>query len=275
MILKLAVRANGIRGRKSGIFKRMNLHKISVTILTKNSQKYLIEVLNALKDFGEVLLYDNGSTDKTFEIAKNYPNVTVIHGTFTGFGPTHNTASTCAKNDWILSIDHDEIVSPQLIDALLSEEFNPKTVYSVLSHNYFNGKFIKGCGWYPDLKFRFYHRKQTQFTDAHVHESIITTGLATRKLQGYLIHYSYDSISDFLNKMQTYSSLFAAQNCGKKKSSLSKALLHGCVAFIKSYFIKRGFLDGYEGFVISAYNGHTAYYKYLKLLEANLRTQRS
>ncbi len=86
-----------------------------------------------------------------------------------------------------------------------------------------------------------------------------------------LVHYSYESISDFLQKMQSYSTLFAKQNCGKKSSSPFKAITHGFFAFFKSYIIKRGILGGYEGFVISAYNGHTAFYKYLKLYEANNR----
>jgi glycosyltransferase involved in cell wall biosynthesis len=253
----------------------MNLQAISVTVLTKNSQKYLKEMLNALQAFGEVLLYDNGSSDLTFEIAKHYPNVTLVKGEFKGFGPTHNEASSQAKNDWILSIDHDEIVTPELINTLLHESLEPNTVYSISNHNYFNGKWIKGCGWYPDRKFRLYHRKHTQFTDAQVHESIKTTGLKTRALNGPIIHYSYESISDFLQKMQIYSTLFAEQNAGKKSSSLGAALLHGVWAFIKSYFIQRGFLDGAEGFIISAYNGQTAYYKYLKLWEAKLRAQRS
>ncbi len=253
----------------------MNLQEISVTVLTKNSQKYLNEVLNALSAFGEVLLFDNGSTDNTLEIAKKYSNVTLIQDTFKGFGRTHNEASSAAKNDWILSIDHDEIVTPELINTLSHETLDPKTIYSISNHNYFNGKWIKGCGWYPDRKFRLYHRGHTQFTDAQVHESIMTSGLKTRALNGPIIHYSYESISDFLQKMQIYSTLFAEQNCGKKSSSLGAAILHGLSAFIKSYVIKRGFLDGAEGFIISAYNGHTAYYKYLKLLEANSRAQRS
>ncbi|MGA2655285.1 MAG: glycosyltransferase family 2 protein [Gammaproteobacteria bacterium] len=253
----------------------MNLHEISVTILTKSNQKYLPEVLQALIPFGEVVLYDNGSTDNTLEIAAQFPNVNIMRGTFEGFGPTHNEAVRLAKFDWILSIDADEIVSEELANELASAQLDPKVVYSISSHNYFNGKWIKGCGWYPDRKLRLFNRLTTKFSDAQVHESVITKGLKIRALKGHLVHYSYDTISDFLRKMQNYSTLFASQYCGKRKSSLGIAIVHGVAAFIKSYVIKRGFLDGFEGFVISAYNGHTAYYKYLKLREANLRIQRS
>lgn len=247
----------------------MDLQNISVTILAKNSQQYLNEVLLALKPFGEVLLYDTGSTDKTMDIARTFPNVRIVSAPFAGFGPTHNLASAAAKYDWILSIDSDEVVTPEMaqdISGLIKDEH---AVYSFPRHNYFNGKFIKWCGWYPDKQIRLYNRTHTRFTDAQVHEAIIAKDMSVIPLKGPMIHYSYASISDFLNKMQAYSTLFAKQNKGKKSSSLCKAILHGIFALFKSYVIKRGFLGGYEGFIISVYNGHTAYYKYLKLYEAN------
>lgn len=250
------------------------MDKISVTILTKNSQQYLKEVLKALAAFDELVIYDTGSTDETLNIASEFPNVKILHGTLVGFGPTHNIASAAAKNDWILSIDSDEIVSEPMASVLASLDLNPRAVYSFPRHNYFNGKFIKYCGWYPDRQFRLYNRTKTHFSDAQVHEAILTEGLQKIDLKAPLLHYSYASIADFLSKMQSYSTLFAKQYAGHRQSSLPKAILHGFFAFFKSYFVKSGFLAGYEGFVISAYNGHTAYYKYLKLLEANLKRER-
>jgi glycosyltransferase involved in cell wall biosynthesis len=242
---------------------------ISVTILTKNSQKYLDEVLSALRDFDEVVIYDTGSNDATLEIAKKYPNVVIHEKPFNGFGPTHNQASSVAKHDWVLSIDSDEIVTDELVKEIRSLNLNEQCVYSFPRHNYFNGKFIQWCGWYPDRQTRLYNRKQTYFTDAQVHEAIITEDMQQTSLKHPIIHYSYESLSDFLNKMQSYSDLFARQYKGKRKSSPLKAILHGGFAFFKSYIIKRGILGGYEGFVISSYNANTAFYKYLKLYEAN------
>lgn len=242
---------------------------ISVTILTKNSARYLEEVLAALSSFDEVLLYDNGSTDATFQIAAKFPNVTIKKGAFLGFGPTHNHATDLARNDWILSVDSDEVVTPALADEINSLKLNPKAVYSFPRHNYYNGKFIKWCGWYPDRQWRLYNRLHTRFTDAQVHEAIIVDHLLSIPLKSPLIHYSYGSHAEFLSKMQSYSDLFAKQNVGKKNSSPCKAVLHGFFAFFKSYFLKKGIFGGYEGFVISVYNGNTAFYKYLKLYEAN------
>lgn len=242
---------------------------ISVTILTKNSERYIEEVLSALESFDEIVIYDTGSTDHTLSLAKRYGNVTIYEEKFIGFGPTHNHASSLAKNDWILSIDSDEVVAPEMIREIAKNQLNETCVYSFSRNNYFNGKLIKWCGWHPDRRVRLYHKKRTHFSDVQVHESVITEHLQHIPLHAPIKHYSYASISEFLDKMQFYSSLFAKQYVGKKSSSPSKAVLHGFSSFVKSYVIKKGFLGGYEGFIISLYNGHTAYYKYLKLYEAN------
>lgn len=242
---------------------------ISVTILTKNSQAYLKEVLEALIQFDEVLICDTGSQDSTFSIAKQFPNVIVYERPFEGFGPTHNIASNLAKNDWILSIDSDEVVTTELAREIAELNLSSGCVYSFPRHNEYKGKWIKWCGWYPDRQVRLYNRKETSFNDAQVHESIQTESMRKIELNSPLRHYSYAKVSDFLYKMQSYSDLFALQYQGKKSSSLCKAILHGFFAFFKSYILKKGVMGGQEGFEISFYNANTAFYKYLKLAEAN------
>lgn len=244
---------------------------ISVTILSKNSERHLAKVLDALTSFDEVLLYDNGSMDKTLEIGESYPNVVIKKGSFQGFGPTHNIASALAKNDWIFSCDTDEVATPELIEEIKSLTLERKKVYSIPRRNEYRGRWIKGCGWHPDRVTRLYHRADTRFTDAQVHERILTDQVQVIDLKSPLRHFSYDDIGDFLLKMEHYSELFAKERKGKVSSSPSKAALHALYAFFKSYFLKKGFLDGYPGFVISSYNSHTAFYKYLKLYEANLQ----
>jgi len=246
---------------------------ISVTILTKNSSHHLKEVLGALKDFDEVVIVDTGSCDNTLNIAKKFPNTTIFEESFCGFGPIHNKASSLAKNEWILSIDSDEVVSKEMATEIFNTKLCENCGYSFPRHNYFNDKWIKWCGWYPDRHIRLYHRGRTQFSDAQVHEEILLKpGMEEIKMKAPLRHYSYRDIADFLDKMQLYSTLFAKQYQGKKKASLWKALSHGFFTFFKSYILKRGIMGGYEGFVISLYNAHTAYYKYLKLKEANQKT---
>lgn len=243
---------------------------ISVTVLTKNSQECLAATLASLQKFPEVIVYDSGSTDSTFEIAQKFPNVKIISGQFIGFGPTHNVASSLATHDWILSVDSDEVLSLGLVDEILNLQLDPQKAYQIERHNYYNGKWIRWCGgWYPDPVVRLYNRDSTRFTTDAVHEKIIVKDMKVTPLASSMIHTPYRTMGDFLAKMQTYSTLFAEQNKGKKSSSLGKAITHGSFAFLKSYLLKKGFLGGKEGFVISLYNGHTAFYKYLKLSELN------
>ena len=242
---------------------------ISVTILTKNSSRYIKQVLEALEPFGEVAILDTGSTDETLEIAKNFKNVVIYKHEFEGFGKAHNLISSLATHDWILSLDSDEVVSPDFCKEVLSLTLNPRSVYTISRHNYYRKRFIKGCGWYPDRVVRLYNRKATQFSDAFVHERVLSEGLKTISIDAPVYHYHYNSIDDFINKMQLYSTLFAKEKAKKKQSSLLKAISHGFFAFFKSYVLKRGILLGGEGFEISAYNAITAYYKYLKLRDRN------
>ena len=245
--------------------------KISVTILLKGQPCHLEEVLAALQGFDEVLIYDNGASPEALQICHKFSNTEIKEGPFLGFGPTHNQATAFAKNDWILSIDSDEVVTKELWEEIQRCPLDHTCIYSIPRHNEYNGKWIRWCGWSPDRVIRLYNRTKTQFSSALVHETVEHSDLKTIHLRSALKHYSYDTISDFLTKMQSYSDLFAQQNVGKKAASPFKALLHGVAAFGKSYLLKKGFLGGYEGFLISAYNGHTAFYKYLKLYEANCK----
>lgn len=239
---------------------------ISVCILTKNAAKTLKKTLDSTQLFDEVILFDNGSTDETLEMAKSYPNVKTISHPFIGFGPMRNKAAQFAKNDWILALDSDEVLSPALVREIQALQLNEKWAYQIPRHNYYNGKQMKACGWGSEILARLYQRKVHQYSEDQVHEKLLSKN--HKKLSSPLIHTPYRTTEEFLAKMQHYSTLFAKQNKGKK-SSFSKALLHGMFAFLKSYFFKRGIFYGKEGLIISIYNANTAFYKYLKLLEIN------
>lgn len=246
------------------------MKNISVTVLTKNCGGTLLATLQSLQAFSEVVVLDTGSNDDTLEIAGEFPNVKIHHALFNGFGPLHNEATRIASNDWVLSIDSDEIVTPELVREIQGLLLDPNSVYSIPRDNYFNGKLIRCCaGWYPDPVVRLYNRRKTRFSNDAVHEKVLREKMRVIPLQNSIKHTPYRTISDYLTKMQKYSTLFAEQNCGKKNSSLLKALVHGTIAFIKSYIFKRGIFGGKEGFIISLYNSQTAYYKYLKLAELN------
>jgi glycosyltransferase involved in cell wall biosynthesis len=243
---------------------------ITVCILAKNSQRSLFNTLASLRRFNEIVLLDTGSTDQTIAIAQTFPNIVVRQTSFSGFGHLRNQAAEIAKHDWILAVDSDEVLSPALEEEILSLSLNPDCVYEIDFWNYYNGKRILGCGWHPERHIRLYHRRTTQFSRVSLHEGIIREkSIKTIRLKHPIYHTPYRSTFDFISKMQLYSDLFAEQHRGKRTSSFSKALGHALGALLKSYILKRGFLMGKEGAIISWYNANVAFYKYLKLAEAN------
>ncbi len=243
---------------------------ITATILAKNAQKHIEEVLTSLHFVDEVILLDNGSTDGTAEIAARFLNVKVYkESVFEGFGKAHQKMEALSNNDWILSIDSDEVVSEALAKEIISEPLDENTVYKIRFDNYYIGRHIKGCGWSPDYKYRLYNRKKTGFDDREVHENLRLDGLKIKELKNSAKHYSFESAADFLRKIQNYSDLYAKEYAGKKSSSPLKAILRSIFAFLKSFILQKGFLDGYGGFIVSCYNAQWVFWKYIKLYEAN------
>jgi glycosyltransferase involved in cell wall biosynthesis len=243
------------------------LEQISVTMLTKNSQRHLEASLKALEAFDEVLVLDNGSTDSTIEIAKSFSNVTLIKHDFIGFGALKNLAAQKAKNDWILSIDSDEIVTPKLIEKIKQLDSSKiNTLYSFPRLNHYRGKVVKCCGWSPDIVRRLYNKTYTRFSDAQVHESLITPpDSITRFIDAELWHYPFESAEELIEKMQRYSTLYALQS--DKPSSPIKAFSRASFGFFKNFFLQKGFLYGYEGLLISVSNANGIFYKYMKIYE--------
>ena len=239
---------------------------ISVTILVKNSETYIAECLHALQAFDEVIVLDNGSTDRTLEIAKTFENVKIHRHDFIGFGPLKNLAASFATHDWIFNVDSDEIVSEELILELQNCTLQQTHIYSIPRHNYYKKKWIKCCGWYPDRVLRIYNRNHTRYNDNMVHESLIKNeNTSIELLSSPLVHHAYDSIEQLLEKLQRYSTLWAQNNT--KKSSPSKAFGRALFAFFRNYFLQKGFLCGYEGLLISVTNANHVFYKYMKLYE--------
>ena len=242
---------------------------ISVCILAKNSAQTIETTLASVALFPEVILLDNGSTDETLLLARRFPNVKIYERPFIGFGPLRNEAASFASHDWIFALDTDETISPALLEELTILVLDPLSAYSIPRHNYYNGKHIKGCGWFPDRVIRLYHRGRTRYSNANVHESVILQGLSSILLKSPILHTPFRSTAEFLTKMQFYSTLFAKQRAHKQISSPLKAFLHSLFTFFRCYFFQRGFLLGSEGFIVSLYNSNSTFYKYVKLWEEN------
>jgi len=247
----------------------LSIEHISVVVIVKNSEKTIKRTLDSLTSFDDVVVYDNGSTDTTMQIAKKFPNVTLIQGEFKGFGWTKNQAANFAKNDWVMIIDSDEVVNSDLIGYLKIKKLKDDVVYRLNSNGYYKNSRVKYCGWTLNVK-RIYNRKITSFNDRDkVHEHVLSDGLKEEVLKGSINHYSYNSISEFIQKADLYSTLFAKNSVGKKSSSPSKAFFNALFSFFKTYILKQGFRDGYIGLVIAYSHMVTNFYKYIKLYELN------
>lgn len=248
------------------------MNKISAVILVKDSERLLESVLKALERLDEVVVLDNGSVDRTLEIARSFSNVSLHFHPFIGFGPMKRLGAKLARNDWILSIDSDEVASKELVDELLSTPLDPQKGYSYDVHNYYQGRRIRGCGWGEDRFLGVYHKRVADFDESEVHEKVVKLEggrLEEVKLRGYISHHPFAGARDFLQKIQSYSDLYVKQHQARQSSSPLKALGHSLWSFTRSYLLKRGFLDGYAGFLISAYNAQSVFWKYIKLYEAN------
>ena len=245
-------------------------NKISVTILTKNSEEYIRECLGALIMFDEVIILDNGSVDETIKIAKSFANVRLFEHEFIGFGPMKQLVCFYANNKWILSVDSDEVLPTVLVNEILSLELNSSCLYSMLRDNYYNKRLIKACGWDNDYQVRLFNRDKTNFNDKQVHEGlVIKEGMKIVKLQNSFKHYTFKEAKELLSKMDKYSTLYAQEHKGKKSSSPLMAFFKASFAFVKYYFLQKGFLYGYEGLLISVSNANGVFYKYMKLYEEN------
>ena len=247
---------------------KRTIQNISCVIIVKNADSTIKQTLDSLNSFRDVVVYDNGSTDNTLKIIKNYENINLVQGDFSGFGPTKNKALSFAKNEWILSLDADEILSDEFINNLKNIDLDEQTIYSILRENYYKNIHVKHC-WGNDIIIRIFNRTKTQFTNEKVHEKVIDNDFKTEQIKGAVKHYPYSTITDFIIKLDRYSTIFANDNAGKKSSSPLKAILNAVFSFIKTYFFKKGFLDGYAGLVIAFSHMATNFYKYIKLYELN------
>jgi glycosyltransferase involved in cell wall biosynthesis len=242
---------------------------ISAVIIAKNSETTIRKTLESLKDFDDVVVYDNGSTDSTISIAKEFVNVNLIQGEFKGYGWTKNNASSYAKHDWIVIIDSDEVIDKQLNNVFKTKKLEQNTVYMLNFYTFYKEKQVKYCGWSNQKIKRVYNKSVTHYNSNDVHENIISDNMKIEILDGHVNHYSYCSLSQFILKANKYSTLFAQDNMSKRNSSPLLAFSNGLFSFFKTYVLKLGFLDGYVGLVIAFSHMITNFFKYMKLYELN------
>jgi glycosyltransferase involved in cell wall biosynthesis len=247
---------------------------LSVIVITKNESDHIGACLQSVSWADEIIVLDSGSEDDTVEIAKYYTNSVFITD-WPGFGIQKQRALDKAQGDWILSIDADEVVTPELRmeieKAMLQDQFNGYNIPRISSYC---GRQIRHGGWWPDFVLRLFRRNAGYFTESVVHERIVVEG-ETSQLTAPFLHDAFVDLDEVLRKVNCYSSL-GAQMLHQKgvNSSMSKALLKGFWAFIRTYWLKAAFLDGRQGLMLAISNAEGAYYKYLKLLELHDRQSR-
>ncbi|MGZ5027633.1 MAG: glycosyltransferase family 2 protein [Methylobacter sp.] len=247
---------------------------LSAVIITKNEAGHIARCLESISWADEIIVLDSGSEDDTVAICRRYTDK-VYQTDWPGFGIQKQRAVDKAGGDWILSIDADEVVSPELRleieNALRQERYNG---YEIPRLSSYCGRQMRHGGWWPDHVLRLFRRDCGRFTDAVVHERIIVQG-EIGQLTTPLLHDAFINLDEVLHKVNSYSTLGAEQLYQRGiRSSLSKALLKGIWTFIRTYLIKAAILDGRQGLMLSISNAEGAYYKYLKLLELqNRRSQ--
>ncbi|MFQ3575188.1 MAG: glycosyltransferase [Cytophagales bacterium] len=246
--------------------------KISPVIIVKNGAKHLFKCLNSLKAFKEVVMVDNESDDNTLEIAKQFQNVVIFSSPFLGFGPLKNLAVSKSTNDWVLIIDSDEVLSEELIQNLKKIDLSDiNQVFELKRLNHYRQRPIKACGWENDWQQRIFNRSKHQFLPVQVHETlnIIDELSIIKKIEGNLLHYPFDSIKSLLAKMDQYAELYAKQKTKSKNIYPLVAVFKAFFTFFRDYFLLKGFVYGFDGFIISVCNANGTLYKYLKLIEFN------
>lgn len=225
---------------------------LSVAIITKNEEKHLARALESVRFADEIVVVDSGSTDATLAIARDN-GCRIFERDWPGYGAQKNFALEQASHDWVLSLDADEALSRELsgeVHEVVSGEKSGYQIYSFPRLTHFVDRWMRHGGWYPDWQIRLLRRGAGRYNDRPVHEAIVPQGPVGR-LSGDLLHYSYESVEDYVGRMNTYSRLAAEIQIKHGRRRVGASSLAGAVArkFLEVYVYKRGFLDGRHGFV--------------------------
>ncbi len=244
---------------------------LSVVMIIKNEAHHLAACLQSVAFADEIIVLDSGSTDDSLAIARQYGAKVFQNHDWLGFGKQRQRAQSFAKGDWILMIDADERVSPDLAQAIQSVIHNnthdvQQTVYAVQRHNYCFGQRLHSAKWAHDKVMRLYPRNLS-YSDDQVHESLqVPERAQVVVLDGALLHFTYRDLQHYLLKSAHYSHAWAQQNLKRgKRVTLLQGVAHAVISFVRGYVVRGGFLDGRLGFLLAALAAHSTFYKYAAL----------
>ena len=242
---------------------------LSVIIIAKDEEDAIGEALDSVAFADEIVVVDSGSTDSTVGLARARGAKVLVTSDWPGFGPQKNRALEQATRDWVLSIDADERVTPELRDeikAIAAGGSAAHDAYDIPRLSSYCGRYMRHGGWWPDRVTRLFRRGKARFTDDLVHERLDVQG-STGSLRSHLLHEAFTDMNEVLRKVDEYSTASARMlHARGKRGSLIAAMLHGWWAFFRTYVLRAGFLDGKHGFMLAVSNAEGTYYRYVKLM---------
>ncbi len=247
----------------------MPVPELSVVVITRDEAARLERCLRSVAFAGEIVVVDSGSTDDTVAIARRLGARVEITSDWPGFGAQKNRALALARGRWVLSLDADEWLDEALAAEVARIVAAPPAdrAWRLPRLSSFCGQWMRHGGWYPDRVLRLFPREGARFSDDRVHERLLWSGLrADLDGHGHLLHESMATLTVANDKMNRYSSGRAADLAARgRRGGLGRAIGHGLWAFVRTWILRRGFLDGRLGFVLAVHNAEASYYRYLKI----------
>lgn len=247
---------------------------VSVIVITRNEERNIEACLESARWAADIVVVDAESNDRTVEIARRYTKKIFVRP-WMGFAAAKRFAVEQTDHDWILWLDADERVLPELRDEISTLlPTNPgHAAFTVARRAYFLGKWMKHSGWYPGRVARLFHKQRAQFNSAAVHEGLECTG-SLGQLQNDLVHLTDPNIHHYFSKYNRYTTLAANELWEKgKKGGLSDLLVRPAWIFVKMYILRLGFLDGMPGLLLAIFSSSYVFTKYAKLREKELVQQ--
>ncbi len=243
-------------------------NSLSVVMIAKNEAELLSECLQSVAWADEIIVLDSGSSDGSVALAESLGAKVFTHTDWQGFGKQRQKAQSYATQDYVLMIDADERVTPELRHSIgqVLANADDNVVYSLGRRNLFLGRFMRHSGWYPDRVNRLYANQRYRYNDDLVHESLNTGGAKVVPLQGDLLHLTCRDFFAFQRKQLHYAEQWAIQRhqAGKRCGYLS-ILTHTLGAFCKTWLLRAGFLDGKQGLLLAVVNAQYTFNKYAAL----------
>ena len=245
---------------------------LSVIIITKNEQDNIKDCLESVKWADEIIVVDSGSTDKTEEICKKYTDKFYVKD-WPGFGVQKQRALELASYEWVLSIDADERITSELREEIITvvKADSTRSGYEIPRLSHYLGKDVRHAGWYPDYTLRLVKKDKSHFSEDIVHERLIVDGEVGR-LSQHFIHFPYQNIAHHLQKLNQYSSLSAQKMFDRgRRVGWIEVFAKALFGFFRAYILRKGFLDGWAGLIVSLSTALSVYFKYIKLKEMQLK----